>query len=788
MATSFRPTQEQVAAIEAFESGSDMVLEAGAGTGKTATLKLMAAARPNLRGVYVAYNSSIAKDAQASFPKGVDCRTAHSFAYRWTAQAWGRNALQKRLNGPRIPAMQAARILGAKDVLRLGPDRMVTSQQLARIALETAGRFCTSADLEVSPWHIPRVNGIDEKPDRAALVRTVLPLARKAWADLSEPVGELKFTHDCQPPGTLVRRAVRRGGHFGGATEEVPIESVREGDYVVSFDARVRRGYVRRQGRRVTAVGFRDYVGDLVTVMTSRGRQSSYTTEHRCVVRLDCDLADGNYIVYLARRGNDFRIGRTTWRTRTQGNALGIRRRAESQGADAVWILSAHPTDEAAALQEALAAHQWRIPTWQFRAKNERMPLEQYWSKVGNNSADARACLSAHGLQLDHPFWQLGDGWETTRRPVVMRALNLMSGMLVLEPDHIRPNARGALLAHDGSEGWAPITVKRSPYEGPVYNLDVDVDHTYVADGIVTHNCYLKIWALSDPVLPADYVLLDEAQDSAPVVAKVFNQQTGAQRVAVGDACQAIYGWRGATDAMAGMTVDERLYLTQSFRFGAAVAEEANKWLELLNASLRLKGTPAIASRLRPLSQAAAVLCRSNAEAVARLMKYHEAGVPAAVVGGGQDVKRLAEAAIELQAKGRTSHPELCVFTSWGMVQEYVEHDHGGQDLKVAVKLIDTYGADEIIDAIERSVPENRARVVLSTAHKAKGREWDTVQIATDFHKPAPDEDGRQVEPAREESMLAYVAVSRAKLELDRAGLAWIDDYSGSDRLEEVGR
>jgi UvrD-like helicase C-terminal domain len=174
------------------------------------------------------------------------------------------------------------------------------------------------------------------------------------------------------------------------------------------------------------------------------------------------------------------------------------------------------------------------------------------------------------------------------------------------------------------------------------------------------------------------------------------------------------------------------------------------------------------------------VLCRSNAEAVDRLMRHHEADVPAAIVGGGNDMRRLAEAAIDLQTKGRTSHPELCAFTSWSMVQEYVENDHGGRDLTVAVKLIDDHGPEEIIGAIERSVSETKAAIVLSTAHKAKGREWDTVQIANDFYKPGPDEDGRQVEPAREESMLAYVAVTRAKQCLDRSGLEWIDDYAGS--------
>jgi hypothetical protein len=33
-------------------------------------------------------------------------------------------------------------------------------------------------------------------------------------------------------------------------------------------------------------------------------------------------------------------------------------------------------------------------------------------------------------------------------------------------------------------------TVERVPYTGPVYNLGVEGDHTYVVQGVVTHNCY----------------------------------------------------------------------------------------------------------------------------------------------------------------------------------------------------------------------------------------------------------------------------------------------------------
>ena len=57
-----------------------------------------------------------------------------------------------------------------------------------------------------------------------------------------------------------------------------------------------------------------------------------------------------------------------------------------------------------------------------------------------------------------------------------------------------------------------------------------------------THDHYLKIWAMDEPELDADFIFLDEAQDANPVLASVIMAQD-AQLVLVGDRCQSIYGW-----------------------------------------------------------------------------------------------------------------------------------------------------------------------------------------------------------------------------------------------------
>lgn len=295
-----------------------------------------------------------------------------------------------------------------------------------------------------------------------------------------------------------------------------------------------------------------------------------------------------------------------------------------------------------------------------------------------------------------------------------------------------------------------------------------------------THDYYLKMWALTEPDLGADFVLLDEAQDSNPVIAQLVQAQK-AQRIAVGDSAQAIYGWRGAVDALATWPAKHRLLLQQSWRFGPAVAEEANRWLAHVGGSrIRLVGNPGKRSVVGPVAAPRAVLCRTNAKAVALAMAALEDGHRPALVGGGGQIKGLAEAALDLQAGRPTSHPDLLAFETWGQLQDYVHTEGSGSDLRVFVRLIDDQGAKEVLAAMDRLVSEQAADVILSTAHKAKGREWSTVQIAGDFTKPADRPDGSPGEVRRDEAMLAYVAVTRAMDTLDRSGLDWIDELDGT--------
>ncbi|MCG8971337.1 UvrD-helicase domain-containing protein [Streptomyces sp. CL12-4] len=390
------------------------------------------------------------------------------------------------------------------------------------------------------------------------------------------------------------------------------------------------------------------------------------------------------------------------------------------------------------------------------------------------------------------PAWQSGqtlgitnairiDDREVTQKALSNATLRTVSRFChsadpVITPHHV-PRLRGL----EAPDLHAQLASHIVPYARKAW---ADLQHP--DDGAVRfdHDHYLKIWALTQPVLAADFLLLDEAQDTNPVVEQIFlAQRDHAQLVMVGDSAQAIYQWRGAKDVMTSFD-GTRLALSQSFRFGPPLAAEANRWLHLADAPIRLTGSPAIPSELGPVTQPDAVLCRTNVGAMAQVMALMAAGCRVALAGGGEALQTLARAARDLKEGRRTHHPELTLFTHWGDLQDYAAHDPAGRDLQPLVNLVDTHGTDAILTAVARLVPEPQAQATVSTAHKAKGREWPRVLIADDFTPaenstcasapsappaPAPIDDA--------EARLAYVAVTRARQRLDLGGLSWIRDH-----------
>jgi len=289
----------------------------------------------------------------------------------------------------------------------------------------------------------------------------------------------------------------------------------------------------------------------------------------------------------------------------------------------------------------------------------------------------------------------------------------------------------------------------------------------------IVHDTYLKLWALSRPKINATTILLDEAQDASGVMVGVLADQSHAQLVIVGDRHQAIYGFRGAVNAMEAFDIQNSTALTQSFRFGPRIAAVANVVLAgECDSLLRIEGAGSAGSVVAPVAEPRAVLGRTNAGVMSTLVAHHlrKPKERLGVVGGVDDMIKLLKEAEIMLTGGRSNHPDLAEFRTWAEVEDAAKHE-AYVHLQLLVEQIDVYGPTVLIGILENcrdneKDPES-CKTLYSTAHKAKGSEFDTVALIDDFNgRPEPEAPGA-ASWDMEEGNLLYVAVTRARYALD---------------------
>jgi hypothetical protein len=189
-----KKTEEQLENTDVFRTGADLVIEAGAGCGKTSQLVMLGQTPDAGRGVMIAFNKAVAVEAQSKFPSNVSCSTAHSLAFRAVVS---RPCVQ-RLGGPPVQAKSLAEdFLGIRSWFNDVPKgrKAISSWKIASLAVQTVRRFCYSDDDEVQPWHVPWVEGITGEHEKS-LRKQVLPFAREIWDDLQKGQGFARFEHD----------------------------------------------------------------------------------------------------------------------------------------------------------------------------------------------------------------------------------------------------------------------------------------------------------------------------------------------------------------------------------------------------------------------------------------------------------------------------------------------------------------------------------------------------------------------------------------------------------------
>lgn len=298
-------------------------------------------------------------------------------------------------------------------------------------------------------------------------------------------------------------------------------------------------------------------------------------------------------------------------------------------------------------------------------------------------------------------------------------------------------------------------------------------------DRPITHDVYLKAFELRQRIDDSfAYIMVDEAQDLNPVLIAIALKAKRPLLV-VGDSYQSIYRFRGAVDAMEQFEADP-LPLSQSWRFGESVAQLANRILQSHSRrpKFRLTGNPALKTEIvryggrLDISLGTCILARTNARL---FMSLAPLARPFHLVGGFRDLERQITSAWALRC-GRVRDvvdQAVARFATWAHLDAAAECGDG--EARRWRMIVETY-ADDLpaivarLGALHRD-KEHEAQIVVSTAHKAKGREFDDVLVLDDFPLPSGLRDRQQKKPELrteidQEINLLYVACTRARRRL----------------------
>lgn len=300
----------------------------------------------------------------------------------------------------------------------------------------------------------------------------------------------------------------------------------------------------------------------------------------------------------------------------------------------------------------------------------------------------------------------------------------------------------------------------------------------------ITHDGYLKLWALSRPRLDKyDYILLDEAQDTTPAVIDVLQSQSS-RKVIVGDSHQSLYAFRGARDAMNMFKTDISLPITTSYRFGPNIALLSNMVIQTFkNEPHLLRGareSDVIGSVDK--SKPYAVIAKTNIGLFDQAVDAIQSNLKIHYVGGinGYSLDLILDA--HRLRMGETYSIRDQFIRSFKSFDDYILYSEQSEDVqsKNLIKICENYGI-RIPDLIERIKQANvdtptpnpksrdiedtyRAQVFLTTTHKSKGLEFNQAILCEDFTNLIDGNNYASAQDLSETDInLHYVAITRAK-------------------------
>tara|TARA_Y100000034_G_scaffold103692_1_gene129569 strand:+ start:38245 stop:41646 length:3402 start_codon:yes stop_codon:yes gene_type:complete len=296
--------------------------------------------------------------------------------------------------------------------------------------------------------------------------------------------------NQCHPAGTMISMT-------GG--EQKPIEEIQEGDEVVTYNSK--KSYfpgTNSQGRKVEGIACRQYSGPMIKLSTTSSSQKC-TPNHRCLTRFD---AENKCCLYLMIKGESARIG--TCRL-NYSEGFGLSYRAKSEKADKAWLLKIYDNDVDARLDELVISAKYGLLQTIFENTGQHSTsqwfIDEAYKQMGNCIPNATRCLEHFDRMIEYPLWtkekqtrhgELKQNYIGSTKSFVTQACNLIS-------DHM------LVRTFDGSPrggAWEKVTIDREQDSCPVYSLKVEATEggrrLYVANNITVHNSMYRFRGADD--------------------------------------------------------------------------------------------------------------------------------------------------------------------------------------------------------------------------------------------------------------------------------------------------
>lgn len=281
-----------------------------------------------------------------------------------------------------------------------------------------------------------------------------------------------------------------------------------------------------------------------------------------------------------------------------------------------------------------------------------------------------------------------------------------------------------------------------------------------------------------------DWVFVDEAQDVSQIQRQILRSilKPSGRLVAVGDPCQAIYGFRGAdSTSLSGIQSDfncQTLPLSISYRCSKNVILEAQNYVTHIESSETAPDgsvTSLVKYTEADFSRSDAILCRNVAPLVKMAYGLISRSIPINMIGRDigkglislikslrpKDMADLDTKLTEwcdreiskLSAKEGNESKIEAIQDRVDCIKIFIEQSSAGISIPQLISHIESFFSDD-----------KNGNLTLATCHKSKGLEWDKVFIldrSRFFPKWARKEWMKE-----QEKNLVYVAITRAKHDL----------------------